>query len=46
MPGTAGGDHRGCVDDGDQHGHAEIGIDEGPGCLVALISSASRQSPR
>jgi len=30
-------DHRGCVDDRDQHGHPEIGTHDGPGCLVSFV---------
>jgi hypothetical protein len=35
--GTSAGSHRGGVDDRDQDGHTEIGIHEGPGCLVAFV---------
>src|SRR6185369_17618489 len=34
---SAGGDHRGGVDGGNQHGHAEIGIDERAGGLMASV---------
>src|SRR5277367_174023 len=43
---TAGGDHRGRVDDGDQHGHPEIAIHEGPGCLMAFVKVGGSAKPK
>src|SRR5450631_3998057 len=36
---SAGRDHRGGMDDRDQHGHTEIGIDQRPGCLMSLVEA-------
>src|SRR5205085_12126387 len=36
---AARSDHRGCVDDGDQHSHSETCADKRPGCLVRPVEA-------